>query len=103
MRFWRIEYIIKTSDEFKEKVKQEVTGENSKSGNSPEEATPNEVNKAFYDAAKKATNQVIDKRQELENSGLAGKFMPVGKKSSVYKEDDSFDKIKKFKTTIREQ
>src|ERR1035441_8687769 len=79
-----IEFDYDPGQEYKDRVKQQVTGENSKFGNSPSENTNNEGNKAFYDASKKAIDDIVKKRQELEDSGLAGRFMPVGKKQTSF-------------------
>jgi len=82
--------------EYKDMVKKQVTGEDSKFGNAPDGSADNKGNKAFYDAAKKASNGFTSKRKELENSGLTGKFLPVPEKQTPFKED-SESKIKKLK------
>jgi len=86
--------------EYKDRVKKQVTGEDSEFGNKPDGIADNKVNKAFYDAAKKATNGFVDKKQELNNSGLTGKNMPVNKKQTPFKEN-SESRMKKlnFKNT----
>jgi hypothetical protein len=85
---------------YKDRVKKQVTGEDSEFGNKSDESTNNNVNKMFYDAAKKATAGVIKKREELENGGLTGKYIPVDKKNTPFKENSEL-KIKKlhFKNT----
>lgn len=87
-------------DAYKDRVKKQVTGEDSEFGNKPDGYSHNNVNKAFYDAAKKATMGVTKKRKELENSGLTGKYLPVDKKDTPFKENSDL-KIKKlyFKNT----
>ena len=79
-----LEFDSEPDDLFKKRIKKQVTGQDSEFGNKPTDAEPNKVNKTFYDAAQKAIKNVIDKREELENSGLSGKFLPVDKKKSVF-------------------
>lgn len=73
--------------EYKERVKKQVTGENSEFGNKPNEGDDNKSNKAFYDLAQKAVKDVVDKKQKLSNSGLTGKNLPVDKKKTAFNEN----------------
>jgi len=86
--------------EFKDRVKKQVTGEDSEFGNKPDGHATNNVNKAFYDAAKKASSEFSNARNKLSNSGLTGKNLPVDKKNTPFNEDAN-KKIKKlsFKNT----
>lgn len=83
-----LEFDNDPGEDWKTRVKKQVTGEDSEFGNSKDGAADNKGNKAFYDAAKKASQEIIDKRQDLENSGLSGKFLPTGKKKSPFSENN---------------
>lgn len=84
--------------EFKDRVKKQVTGEDSIFGNKPDGDSTNKVNKAFYNAAKDATKNTTKKRQDLENSGLNGKNIPVDKKNTSFNENVKTKRLN-FKNT----
>jgi hypothetical protein len=79
-----IQFSYDPGKEYIDRVKKQVTGEDSEFGNKPNDANSNKVNKAFYDAAKKATDDVIGTKNELENSGIVGKAMPIQTKGSPF-------------------
>lgn len=97
-----LEYSIDPGKEFKDRIKKQVTGENSEFGNEPDEddAVSNEGNKAFYNAAKKASNGFVANKQKLQNSGIVGQQIPLDKKNTSFAENDN-SKVKKlnFKNT----
>lgn len=90
-----LEYDNDPGKEFHDMVKKQVTGEKSEFGNAPEDSAPNTGNKAFYDAAKKATKDIVKAKQDLENSGLTGKNLPVPKKDTPFKESTE-QKVKRL-------
>lgn len=97
-----LEYANDPGKDFKDRVKKQVTGEDSELGNKPDEddATTNAGNKAFYDAAKKASNGFVTNKQKLQNSGIVGQQIPLDKKQTSFSENNNI-KIKKlnFKNT----
>jgi hypothetical protein len=95
-----LEFDYDPGQEYKDRVKKQVTGEDSKFGNEPDGIADNKGNKAFYDAAKKASATFVKNRKDLENSGLTGKFLPVGKKQTPFKEgSETKTKRLNFKNT----
>ena len=88
--------------DYLDRVKKQVTGEDSEFGNKSDEddAASNKGNKAFYDAAKKASAELINNKQKLQNSGLVGKEIPLPKKSTPFKEStETKTKRLNFKNT----
>lgn len=79
--------------EYVDRVEKLVTGKDSPYGNKPENEEAMGSNKAFYDAAKKASNNFTGKRQELENSGIVGKVIPVGQKSTPFSKSKTQESI----------
>lgn len=93
-----IQFDYDPGKQFKDRVKKQVTGEDSKFGNKPDE-NDSKVNKAFYDAAQKAIKDTTKKRQDLENSGITGKNLPVDKKNTAFESSDVKVKRLNFKNT----
>lgn len=85
--------------EYKERVKKQVTGEDSTFGNNTEEEDKIKGNKAFYKAAKEGSKEFVDNKEKLQNSGLVGSKIPVNKKESPFAE--CINKVKRlsFKNT----
>jgi hypothetical protein len=81
-----LEFDYDPGEEYEDRVKKQVTGEDSKFGNKPDEkdSANNIGNKAFYNAAKNATSSLIDTKNELENSGFVGKSMPIPTKGTPF-------------------
>lgn len=75
------------SKEYKERVKKQVTGEDSEFGNKVDKTTDSGSNSMFYKAAKKAASDYVDKKQKLSNSGINGKNLPVEKKTTPFNEN----------------
>lgn len=98
-----LEFDYEPGKEYTDRVKKQVTGEDSTFGNKvdeEDELASNSGNKAFYDAAKKASEYFVDNKQKLQNSGIVGKEIPLNKKSTPFTEN-SDAKVKRlnFKTT----
>lgn len=97
-----LEYANDPGKDFKDRVKKQVTGKDSEFGNKPDEddAATNTGNKAFYDAAKKASNGFTTNKQKLQNSGIVGQQIPLDKKDTAFAENNNI-KVKKlnFKNT----
>lgn len=86
-------------EKYIERVKKQVTGDDSEFGNKSIYDDDTKGNKAFYNAAKNATKNFVDKRQDLENSGLTGKNLKVSKKNTAFEENTHKNKIVNFKNT----
>lgn len=97
-----LEFATDPGKEFTDRVKKQVTGEDSEFGNSSDkdDATSIKGNKAFYDAAKKASNGFTTNKQKLQNSGIVGQQIPLDKKETSFAENNN-TKVKKlnFKNT----
>lgn len=100
--------------DYLDRVEKLVTGEDSTYGNNTEDEDAIAGNKAFYDAAKKASNNFTGIKNELENSGIVGKSIPVPQKATpfskpgkpqtknafpIFKEEDNRYKKLHFKNT----
>lgn len=94
-----IQFDVDPGKEYKERVKKQVTGENSEFGNASEDKEANKGNKEFYKAAKNGAKDYVERKQKLNNSGIVGRSVPVGKKETPFSE--KIDKVKKlnFKNT----
>lgn len=93
-----LQYVDEPSKEWKDRVKQQVTGEDSNQGNSPTEDSAIEGNKQFYKDAKSASKGVIDNDHIAKTSGLVSKNLDIPKKPTAFKES-RFKRLN-FRNTI---
>ena len=84
--------------EYKDRVKKQVTGEDSTFGNNADDDSIKD-NKAFYKAAKNASKGFADNKQKLQNSGIVGRKIPMDKKETPFTENSNKFKKLNFKNT----
>lgn len=94
-----LEFSTEPSKEWRDRVKQQVTGEDSKMGNSPTDASPNDGNKEFYKNAKDASKKATDTQHLAKTSGITTNHMNIPKRKSVFGEGKNYKRLN-FKNTI---
>lgn len=86
-----IQFDVDPGSEYKDRVKKQVIGDKVN-------GEVNASNKAFYNAAKKASDNFTSNKQKVSNSGLTGKEMSVDKKNTPFNESTKTKRLN-FKNT----
>lgn len=81
-----LQYVDEPSKEWKDRVKQQVTGEDSNQGNSPTEDSAIEGNKQFYKDAQNASKDISDRDHIAKTTGLVSKNLDIPKKPTAFNE-----------------
>lgn len=92
-----LEYTNNPTKDWRDRVKKQVTGEDSIQGNKPDEGSDNESNKQFYADAKKASTNFVDNKQKTKEVGLS-KDIKTPKKETAF-ENTNKQKRLNFKNT----